>query len=298
MDQVQFKSEGLNLVGNLFFPPNFDNTQKYPAIIVDGSWTTVKEQMQGLYAKALAEKGYVTLAFDHKYYGQSEGQPREYEDHKAKVQDIKDALTYLESLAFVNQEKLGGLGVCASGAYMLNAAAEDKRLQTIATVAAWLMTPETAKAIYGGDEGIKGRIEKAQAARAKFESTGEATYVSAYDPENPEAAMFFPVDYYAQAERGAVPSWKNNFAVMSWDKWLTYDGIVSSKSVEVPVIMVHSEKAFLPDGVKAALENLPNSHKKIAWMNAYEHTDFYDNAEAIAQATEAITHHFEEILSK
>lgn len=249
MDQVQFKSEGLNLVGNLFFPPNFDNTQKYPAIIVDGSWTTVKEQMQGLYAKALAEKGYVTLAFDHKYYGQSEGQPREYEDHKAKVQDIKDALTYLESLAFVNQEKLGGLGVCASGAYMLNAAAEDKRLQTIATVAAWLMTPETAKAIYGGDEGIKDKIEKAQAARAKFESTGEATYVSAYDPENPEAAMFFPVDYYAQAERGAVPSWKNNFAVMSWDKWLTYDGIVSSKSVEVPVIMVHSEKAFLPDGV-------------------------------------------------
>lgn len=298
MDLIQFQSKGLTLAGNLFFPPNFDASQTYPAIIVDGSWTTVKEQMQGLYAKALAEKGFITLAFDHTYFGQSEGQPREYEDHQTKVQDIKEALTYLGSLAYVDQEQVAGLGVCASGAYMLNAAAEDERLKAIATVAAWLMTPETAKLFYGGDEGVNERIAKAKAAREKFVSTSEATYVSAYDPENPEAAMFFPVDYYAKAERGAVPTWNNNFAVMSWDRWLTYDGIASASSVNVPVIMIHSEKAFLPDGVKVAFENLPHQGKKVEWMNDYEHTEFYDNPESIQKAVEAIAAHFEKTFQK
>lgn len=296
MEKVSFQSDGLTLIGHLFLPPNFDASQKYPAIVVDGSWTTVKEQMQGLYAQALAEKGYVTLAFDHKFYGESEGQPREYEDHAVKVQDIKDALTYLETLDYVDREKMSGLGVCASGAYMLNAAAEDNRLKSMATVAAWLMTPETAKLFYGGEEGVGARIAKAQTARAKFESSGEATYVSAYDPENPEAAMFFPVDYYGKKERGAIPSWNNNFAVMSWDRWLTYDGIASSKNVDIPVVLIHSEKAFLPDGVKAAFENLSNENKSAAWLNEYEHTEFYDNPETIEKAVNIIDQHMKKTL--
>ncbi|MEL7121593.1 MAG: alpha/beta hydrolase [Bacteroidota bacterium] len=296
MKKVSFKSQDAKLIGHLFLPPNFDPSKKYSAIIVDGSWTTVKEQMQGLYAKAIADKGYITLAFDHKYYGESEGQPREYEDHAVKVQDIKDALTYLESLEYVDNSRLGGLGVCASGAYMLNAAAEDSRIKSMATVAAWLMTPETAKLFYGGDEGVADRIAKASAARDQFNRTGEANYVSAYDPNNPEAAMFFPVDYYAKKERGAVPSWNNNFAVMSWDRWLTYDGIVASKSVTIPVIMIHSDKAFLPDGVKAAYANLQNKKSRAEWMNEYEHTQFYDDPKTISKAVDSIVKQFNETL--
>jgi uncharacterized protein len=286
--KVKFQSEGLTLAGDLYIPVNFDETKKHAAVIVDGSWTTVKEQMQGLYAKSLAEKGFVALAFDHRYFGESEGQPREFENHDAKVQDIKDAVTYLQSLPFVDPDKIAGLGVCASGAYMMQATAEDHRLKALATVVAWLMTPETAKLFYGGEEGTKARIEKAIAAKKKFSETGKAEYVSAYDPNNMEAAMFFPVDYYAKRERGAVPSWRNNFAVMSWEKWLTYDGIRSSNSVDAPVIMVASEKQFLPDGSKAAFANLKNRAKEIDWFNQYEHIDFYDNPAAISNAVDEI----------
>jgi dienelactone hydrolase len=296
MEKVTFQSEGLNLVGNLFTPADFDKSKKYAAVIVDGSWTTVKEQMQGLYANALAEKGFITLAFDHRYFGESEGQPREFENHDVKVQDIKDAVTYLQTLPYVDEDKIAGLGVCASGAYMMQAVAEDHRLKALATVVAWLMTPETAKLFYGGDEGTKARIDKAIEAKKEFASTGKPQYVPAYDPNNMEAAMFFPVDYYAKSERGAVPSWRNNFAVMSWEKWLTYDGIGSSKNVDVPVIMIASEKQFLPDGSKASFANFKNSSKKIEWFNEFEHTDFYDNQTAISKAVDAIDAQFNSTL--
>ena len=295
-NKITFSSKGEKIVGDLYLPAGFNENNTYPAVIVDGSWTTVKEQMQSLYASSLAENGFVALAFDHRYFGESGGQPREYEDHESKVEDIQAALDYLETLEFVQKDQLAGLGICASGAYMLEAASRDDRFKSMATVAAWLMTPETAKLFYGGDEGVGDRIAKATAAREKFESTKEATYVSAYDPNNPEAAMFFPVDYYAKAERGAVASWNNNFAVMSWDRWLTYDGIVSSKNIDIPVIMIHSEKAFLPDGVKAAYENLSNPDKEAVWLNEFQHDEFYDNPEAISKAVKAIVSNFTKTL--
>jgi uncharacterized protein len=288
MKKVHFKSEGLTLVGNLYEPKNFDENQCYPTVIIDGSWTTVKEQMQSLYAKALAEKGFVAFTFDHRNFGESEGQPREYESHEVKVQDLKDVISFLLKLPFVDTENITGLGICASGAYILEAAAEDNRLKKVVTVASWLMTPETAKLFYGGDEGIKLHIEKAKAAKEKFINEGINQSVPAYDPNNMEAAMFFPVDYYAKPDRGAVPTWRNNFAEMSWEKWLTYDGIAASKKVEVPVLMIASEKQFLPDGTKEAFHNLSNKHKSLAWLNEFEHTDFYDNSKAIESSTELI----------
>ncbi len=295
--KVVFKSDGLTLAGVFYFPSNFDESKKYSVVITDGSWTTVKEQMQTNYAKALAERGYVTFTFDHRYFGESEGQPREYENHEAKVEDIKNAVTYLQSLAFVDNDKIAALGVCASGAYMMQAASEDKRIKALATVVAWLMTPETAKLFYGGDEGISARITKAENAKKKFEQIGVAEYVPAYNPDNMDAAMFFPVDYYAKTERGALPEWKNNFAVMSWKPWLTYDGIASSKEINIPVVMVASEKQFLPGGTKEAYGNFNNANKEIVWLNNYEHTDFYDGEKAVKEAVNIISKAFDKYLN-
>lgn len=292
MKTVNFNSEGLNLVGNLYLPANFDESKTYPTVIVDGSWTTVKEQMQSLYAKKLTENGFITLAFDHRYFGESEGQPREFENHEDKVADIKNAVTYLQTLDYVDNDRIGGVGVCASGAYMMQATAEDDRLKALGTVVAWLMTPETAKLFYGGDEGTAARIQKAQKAKSDFANSGDIAYVPAYDPENMEAAMFFPVDYYAKESRGAVPTWTNNFAVMSWEPWLTYDGIASSKKVSVPTIMIGSEKQFLPDGSKTAFENIGNKQKRAVWMNEYQHDQFYDDPEVITKSVTELTRHF------
>lgn len=293
---VSFLSEGQRVVGVLHMPANFSESRTYPTVIIDGSWTTVKEQMQGLYASKLADNGFLTLAFDHRYYGDSEGQPREYENHTAKVQDIKNAMTYLQTLPYVDKERIAGVGVCASGAYMMQAVAEDDRFAALGTVVAWLMTPETAKQFYGGDEGVNMRIHKAEQAEQQFVAGNGAQYVPAYDPNNKEAAMFFEVPYYGMKTRGDLPSWNNNFAVMGWKPWLTYDGIKSSNHVYVPTIMIGSKDQFLPDGAKEAFKNINSDAKKDVWLDQYQHAQFYDQPEPVSKSVNELVAFFNEHL--
>jgi fermentation-respiration switch protein FrsA (DUF1100 family) len=92
-EKIHFNSEGLVLAGNLYKPQNFEPAKKYPAILVGGSWTTVKEQMSGLYAEELAKQGFITLAIDPRYFGESEGQPRFWENPFAKIADFKNTIT-------------------------------------------------------------------------------------------------------------------------------------------------------------------------------------------------------------
>lgn len=96
-NRVTFQSEGETLVGTLHLPASYRTGDKLPAVVVTGSWTTVKEQMAGLYASKLAEAGYAALAFDFRYFGESGGQPRQYEWPAAKVRDIRKALCVCRS---------------------------------------------------------------------------------------------------------------------------------------------------------------------------------------------------------
>ena len=102
MKKIQFNSEGIQLVGNLYYPENYTEGQQYPAIVVSGSWTTVKEQMAGLYAEKMAKEGFITLAFDFRNFGESEGEPRFFESPKLKKDDIKNAVTFLAQQKDIN----------------------------------------------------------------------------------------------------------------------------------------------------------------------------------------------------
>jgi len=117
MKKVKFESEGLTLTGNLYYPDNFEEGKSYPAIVVSGSWTTVKEQMAGTYAKELSSKGFITLAFDFRNFGESEGEPRFYESPDQKKEDIKNAITFLATLPEVDKNAIGLFGVCAGAMY-------------------------------------------------------------------------------------------------------------------------------------------------------------------------------------
>jgi fermentation-respiration switch protein FrsA (DUF1100 family) len=149
--KVEFKSEGLVLTGNLHLPENFDETKRYKAVVVTGSWTTVKEQMPDLYAAKLAKGGIVALTFDFRNYGESEGQPRNYENPEMKAKDIINAVEYLKTLSFVDGKNLGGLAVCASTGYMSLAVANGADLKAINFVAPWLHNQEIARGIYGAE---------------------------------------------------------------------------------------------------------------------------------------------------
>lgn len=136
MKKVTFKNTklNLNLVGNLYLPKEFDETKKYPALVVTGPMLSVKEQAQSIYAARLAEAGYVSLVFDGTYYGESEGFPRSQEIPEVKELDIEAAVDFLESLSFVDSECIGGVGMCGSGSYMSVAGVKESRIKAVAAI--------------------------------------------------------------------------------------------------------------------------------------------------------------------
>ena len=294
MKKVNFKSEGLNLVGNLYYPSDDETSKKYPAIVVAGSWTTVKEQMAGLYAKKLAEEGFITLAFDFRNFGESEGEPRFYESPALKKNDIKNAVSYLESLPEVESAQIGAFGVCAGAMYTLMAVSEDSRIKSVVTTASWLHDAEAVKLFYGGKEGVDTKIAAAQAAKKDFAETGNIQYVPTISETDESAAMYGPYDYYLNPERGAVKAWSaDKFAVMSWEDWLTTDPMPTATSLNIPTLMIHSDGAVLPQYTKNYFEKIATEDKKLHWMKTelespYHQFNYYDQEaevnEAVAEA--------------
>ncbi|MEM7126827.1 MAG: CocE/NonD family hydrolase [Chloroflexota bacterium] len=287
MKKVTFQSDGLSLAGNLYHPENFVVGQQYPAIVVSGSWTTVKEQMAGLYAGKLAQAGFITLAFDFRNFGESEGEPRFYENPAAKVVDIQNAVSYLESLAEVDSTRIGAFGVCAGAGYTVVAASQDKRIQSVVTTVSWLHDAEAVKLFYGGEEGVHTKIKAAQTAKRNYAENGVVEYIPAISTTDESAAMYGPYDYYLNPERGAIPQWSaDKFAVMTWEDWLTFDPTTSAQDVTVPTLMIHSDGAVLPAYTKQYFEKLGTADKSLHWVETalespFHQFSFYDQDDEV-----------------
>lgn len=291
METIKFTSEGAILTGNLYYPKNYEEGKQYPAIIVSGSWTTVKEQMAGLYAQKLAENGFITLAFDFRNFGESEGEPRFYESPTLKKVDIQNAVTYLQSLSNVHNDEIGAFGVCAGAMYTLMAASEDDRIKSVVTAASWLHDAEAVRLFYGGEEGVQSKIAAAQKAKKNYAQNGVVDYIPTISTEDTSAAMYGPFDYYLNPERGAIKEWSSDkFAVMSWEDWLTADPMPTAKSLTQPTLMIHSDGSVLPNYTKKYFEQIASTDKKLHWMETelespFHQFNYYDQE---AEVTEAV----------
>ena len=133
IESVNFPNQQINLSGNIFKPKK-NLQEKYPAIVVGHPSGGVKEQTAGVYAALLAEKGFLTLAFDASYQGESGGEPRYLESPSARIENMRCAVDFLTTRQDVNTEKIAILGMCASGGYCIKAAETDLRIKAIATV--------------------------------------------------------------------------------------------------------------------------------------------------------------------
>lgn len=289
-----FPSDGATLVGRVF--RNVDNlVESQPAVVVTGSWLTVKEQMPRLYARELASRGYTAFTFDFTGFGESGGNPRQLELPARKVADITAAADFLSTMSFASGAAIGYLAVCASAQYALAAIARGARIRAFASVAGWYHDARSVAPFYGGDEGMALRLARAGKALEKYAATGEVEMVPAYAPGDDRAGMFFELDYYANPGRGAVPAWRNQMAEMSWLFWLTFDGQRSAGEVRVPTIMVHSEECVLPGNLRTVHAAL-RGPKRLEWLEGTQ-TDFYDQPAQVSSCVELVDGHFRATLA-
>ena len=293
MQKVTFNAAGHHLAGHLYFPPSFDDTKTYPAVLVGGSLTSVKEQMAGTYAQELAQRGFIALAFDYRNYGESEGQPRQYEDPQLKLEDLQAAVTFLGNQPYVSS--ISALGICTSAGNMAYLAAEDHRVQALATVAGWFPNQAVLPLLYGSAENVAALRQTGQAAKATYANTGAVQTVLAYSDTDATASHVGPMEYYMDAQRGGgVPEWRNQFAVMSWETWLDFAPIDQAANIHIPTAVLHSDGCALPDNAKAFYHQLQGP-KTLLWLEG-NHFDFYDQPTQVTQASDRIATFFQQNL--
>ena len=163
VERVEFKNRfGITLVGDLYTPKTMNRTDKLPAIAISGPFGAVKEQSSGLYAQTLAERGFITLAFDPSYTGESSGTPRHVAGPDINTEDFSAAVDFLSNYQNVDADKIGILGICGFGGFAINAAAIDTRIKATTAVTMYDMTRVSARG-YNDSVDENARYEMKQA---------------------------------------------------------------------------------------------------------------------------------------
>lgn len=212
-EKVSFKNGFWKMAGDLYLPPAFDSNNKYSAIVIVHPGGGVKEQTAGLYARRLAEKGFITLAFDATHQGESEGEPRRLDSPNERVEDVKCAADYLTTLRYVNREAIGAMGICAGGGYAINAALTEKRIKAVAGVSPVDAGLSTRNG-WAGKNTLANQLklmEEISAARTA-EANGEPAKLVNYVPENVDEDTprdFAEAHGYYRTKRGGHPNSDN-----------------------------------------------------------------------------------------
>lgn len=283
-----FQSNGETLVGNLFSPKG----KPTGVVIAVGPLTSVKEQASGTYAQAMAERGYAALAFDYRYFGESGGKPRELENPQANIEDIKNAASELMADKQFRSLPLFGLGICYGAGPMVRAVAEDSRFKAFAGVAGVYTDNEKTKAMMG--EAYGQTIERGRAAEREFQKTGKAESIPAVAPDGGDVAMPLREAYeFYGTPRGQTPNYTNNFAVGSFAHTLPFDARGAADFIKVPVLIVHSEKALVPE-LAHAFYNAVGSPKQELWLKSQGQIDFYDDPKLFNPAADAVARFYSE----
>ena len=278
---------GITLAADLYVPK--DATGKLPAIAVCGPFGAVKEQVSGRYAQTLAERGFLTIAFDPSFTGESGGQPRYVASPDINTEDFCAAIDYLSTRPDVNPEQVGILGVCGWGGFAVNAAAIDTRIKATVAVTMYDMTRVNAKGYYDAADNADARHTMKQQLNAqRTEDYRNGSYARAggvVDPL-PDDAPQFVKDYYAyyKTKRGYHKRSLNSND--GWNKtsslpFINMPILAYSDEIRSAVMVVHGEKAHSRYMGEDAFKKLKGDNKKLLIVPGASHTDLYDNLEKI-----------------
>lgn len=284
IERIEFDVGGDRVVGNLHLP---EGPGPHPGAIVGGPMTSVKEQVTGVYAAALARRGIAALAIDHRGWGESGGEPRHYEHSGRKIEDLKSAVGFLAGRSDVDPSRLGAAGICLGSGYAAHAAAGDGRIRAAGFVAGYYRDPDAMRA--ADPEGFAAKVAQGRSAREAYEQAGTVATVPAVGLDG-DAAMQTPdtFDYYSR--RAAHPNYANRFAIMSREHFLPFDVQAAAAELTVPVLMIHSERALSPTWARSFHDKLPGP-KRMEWLDSKGQTDFYDDPELVEAAADRLARH-------
>ena len=286
--KVTFRNRyGITLAADLYEPK--DETGKLPAIAVCGPFGAVKEQCSGLYAQTLAERGFLTIAFDPSFTGESGGTPRNVASPDINTEDFQAALDFLSVQDNVDAEKIGIIGICGWGGMALNAAAVDTRIKATVTSTMYDMTRVTAKGYFDSEDSEEARYEKRKALNAqRTEDYKNGTFKRAggvIDPL-PDDAPFFVKDYYDYYQTGRGYHKRSLNSNDGWNltsslSFLNMPILQYSNEIRSAVLMIHGEKAHSCYFTKDAFKKLTGNNKELMIIPNAVHTDLYDQTDII-----------------
>ena len=278
---------GITLAADMYTPRGAEG--KLPAIAVSGPFGAVKEQSSGLYAQKMAELGFLTIAFDPSYTGESGGTPRYVASPDINTEDFCAAVDFLSVQENVDPERIGIIGICGWGGMAINAAAIDTRIKATAAMTMYDMPRVTANGYFDAEDSEQARFEKKKAMNAQriedYKSGSYALAGGVVDPL-PEDAPQFVKDYYAyyKTPRGYHSRSLNSnggWNVTSSLSFLNMPILQYSSEIRSAVLLVHGEKAHSRYFSETAYSKLTGDNKELLIIPGANHTDLYDQMDII-----------------
>lgn len=281
---------GITLVADLYKPKGSNN--KLPALAVAGPFGAVKEQASGYYAMTLAERGFLTIAFDPSYTGESGGYPRYMASPDINTEDFQAAVDYLSTSDEVDSEKIGIIGICGWGGLALNAASIDTRIKVTITSTMYDMARVNAKGYFDLEDSEAARYNKKvnlNKQRSIDYKAGKYMLAGGVVDPLPKDAPYFVADYYDyyKTKRGYHPRSLNSnggWATIGCMSYMNQPILSYSNEIRSAVLMIHGDKAhscyFSKDAYANMLKDNPyKDNKELLLIPGAVHTDLYDGGE-------------------
>lgn len=294
MKNVKIKAPYWEIAANLYFPENFDESIQYPAIISGHPIGSCKEQTSGnVYGAALAKAGFIVIAFDASFQGESGGEPRSTENPVLRVEDFRLVTDYLMTLNYVDENRIGVLGICGGGGYALNVAMTEKRIKAVATVDAVNFGRLSREGFSNWNP-----LEKLEliAKQRTAEARGETRRVDDLLPSSVEEAksagitdidVLEATDYY-KTDRGYQPNgvaktlFSHSAVAIGWDAFHLAEVLLTQ-----PLLLITGDKVGGFGSYRDSLEiygRARSQNKELVIVEGWSHYDLYDKPEPVAQA--------------
>ena len=278
---------GITLAADMYVPKNAEG--KLAAIAISGPFGAVKEQASGLYAQTMAERGFLTIAFDPSFTGESGGTPRYVASPEINTEDFQAAVDFLSVQDMADPDKIGIIGICGWGGMALNAASIDTRIKATVASTMYDMSRVNAKGYFDSEDTEKARYEKRKALNAQRITdykNGEYALAGGVVDPLPEDAPFFVKDYYEyyKTDRGYHARSLNSnsgWNITSSLSFLNMPILQYSQEIRNAVLLIHGEKAHSCYFSRDAFKKLEGDNKELMIIPGAVHTDLYDRTDVI-----------------